>query len=80
MGRNYRGEIVMVLDWDTIELVAKDTGNAILIGLTTEFSKKEKAEMSREARKRNLNITLGDSARDPKESNDELYIMAKGTK
>jgi hypothetical protein len=67
----------MELDWDMLRDLAKETGKAICIGLTTEFSRREKAAMSIEARKRNLNISMGDHKRDPNEQDDELYVMAK---
>ena len=67
----------MDVDWDVIESVARETGRAIRIGLTTDFSRREKAAMSQEAQERNLNISMGDHKRDPDEQDDELYVMAK---
>lgn len=67
----------MPLDWDAIAFAAKETGKPILIGLTTDFGRREKAKMSKEAQKRHLNISLGNSKRDPQEKDDELYVMAK---
>lgn len=72
-------EVTVGFDWDLVEQAAKTTGQAVLIGLTSNFSRKQKGEMSREAQKRGLNITLGNHERDPDERDDELYIMAKGT-
>ena len=65
------------MDWDLIEQVTRETGKAVRIGRTDNFSRRAKAAMSAEARKRHLNITLGNSERDPQEKDDELYVMAK---
>ena len=67
----------MELDWDMLADLARDTGKAICIGLTTDFNRRQKSAMSREAQKRNLNISMGDHKRDPKEQDNELYVMAK---
>ena len=68
----------MALDWDAIADLARLTGKAICIGETGNFSRIEKREMSKEAQKRNLNISMGDHKRNPNEQDDELYVMAKG--
>ena len=67
----------MDLDWNLIEMAAKQTGQAVRIGLTTDFGRREKSQMSKEAQSRGLNISMGDHERDPQERNDELYVMAK---
>ncbi|MHA2066102.1 MAG: hypothetical protein ACXABY_17160 [Candidatus Thorarchaeota archaeon] len=66
-----------MLDWDLLAELARDTGRAICIGVSGQFSRREKAQMSREAQARNLNISMGDHKRDPSEEDDELYVMAK---
>lgn len=65
------------LDWDAIAEIARDTGKPICIGSTHEYGRREKGRMSREAHKRNLNITLGNPKRNPLEKADELFVMAK---
>lgn len=67
----------MDLNWDMIEMAAKETGQAVRIGLTTDYTRREKSQMSKEAQSRGLNISLGNSQRDSSERDDELYVMAK---
>jgi len=64
-------------DWDIVERVAKETGRAVMVGVWSDFTIRDKREMSEEARKRNLSLTFGNSRRDPDEKDDELYVMAK---
>ena len=67
------------IDWDGLEELAKETGKPIRIGSFSDFTRREKSAMSKEARERNLNISMGNSKRDSSESNDDLFVMAKGT-
>lgn len=66
-----------MIDWDDVADLARETGRPICIGSTNDYSRRQKAAMSKEAKKRNLNISMGDHKRNPNEKDDELYVIAK---
>lgn len=68
----------MILNWDLIERAARDRGKPVELGAGTDFSRREKGAMSKAANARGLNIRYGNSELDEDESNDKLYVMAKG--
>lgn len=67
----------MDFNWDAIKQIAKATGQPILMGTRDEFTKKDMKQMSVEARKRHLCLSMGNHDRDPDEQDDEIYVMAK---
>jgi len=66
------------LNWDVIELVAKQSYRSVCIGKSLEFNAVAKREMAQEARGRGLVIRLGNHDLNEDESDDELYINARG--
>ena len=64
-------------DWDVVEQVAKETGRSICLGKWGDFTRQEKRQMSKEAAKRRMNLSMGNHERNPTERNDEIYVTAK---
>lgn len=65
------------IDWDSLAILAKETGKSILIGHQDDFDKREKRLMAQEATKRKLCISLGNPDIDPDEEEGEYYVTAK---
>jgi hypothetical protein len=65
-------------DWEMLEHVVNETGKCVLLGSTFDFGRRQKSQMSREARERGLTIRYGNNELNEDESNDELYLMARG--
>jgi len=64
-------------NWDVVEQVCRETGRAVMLGVWSDFDVHDKRKMDAEAKKRGLNLTMGNSKRSPDEEDDELYAMAK---
>lgn len=64
-------------NWDVVEAVAKETGQSICLGVKSDFTRLELREMSKEARKRKVCLSMGNHDRNPDEADDEIYATAK---
>ena len=64
-------------NWDVIEQVARETGRSIRLGVSSDFTKKEKKLISKEAAKRRMNVSMGNHKRNYDERDDEIYVTAK---